>query len=94
MKNYFTINHKGEKYEFEIDKESKSYISPITGELIPFNINPFVVLSKHVRDLTKEIKVSLIIRNYDGLNKEELLAAIERGLEKQGIYLMDYETEM
>ncbi|NLL01598.1 MAG: hypothetical protein GX265_01060 [Mollicutes bacterium] len=91
MKNYFTINYKDEQYDFEIDKESKSYISPITRELIPFNINPHVILNKHVRNLTKEIKISLTIRNYDGISKEELLASIERGLEKQGIYLMDYE---
>lgn len=40
-----------------------------------------------------EIKITLTVRNHDGMSKEELLASIERGLEKQGIYLMDYEME-
>ena len=93
MKNYFTINYKDELYYFEIDKESKSYISPITGELIPFNSNPQTILRKHLEKYLSEIKITLTVRNYDGLSKEELLASIERGLDKQGIYLIDYKLE-
>ena len=93
MKNYFTINYKDELYYFEIDKESKSYISPITGELIPFNSNPQTILRKHLEKYFSEIKITLTVRNYDGMSKEELLASIERGLDKQGIYLIDYKLE-
>ncbi len=93
MKNYFTINYKDEQYDFEIDKESKSYISPITGELIPFNSNPQTILRKHLEKYLSEIKITLTVRNYDGMSKEELLASIERGLDKQGIYLTDYKLE-
>lgn len=93
MINYFKINYNEEWYEFEIDWISKSYISPLTGELIPFNSNPQTILRKHLEKYLSEIKITLTVRNYDGMSKEELLASIERGLDKQGIYLIDYKLE-
>ena len=93
MINYFNIYYDEEWYEFEIDGISKSYISPLTGELIPFNINPQIILRKHLEKCLSEIKITLTVRNYDGMSKEELLASIERGLDKQGIYLTDYKLE-
>ena len=47
MANNFTLTFKGTQYLFQI--VSAGYVSPITGEVIPFSAQPHVTLTKHIQ---------------------------------------------